>query len=343
MKLRFEKPNKAILFVVGLIIMLAARSAYSTSNAAAAPLDTSLALSSFGVDIPGNQELSVSDLSRAIVILEETSIESSTGEPIENKTPSSASVSKPEPKEKELQVASYKVQKGDNLGLIASRNGISVSTLKAFNDMNRAVIHPGQTLKVPNHDGLQVTLRRGQTLSELASQYSVKIDEIVEANGLSDLNKIRAGQKIFLPGSKVAARASRGGSASVSEKISWPVSKGWISSHFGMRRHPISGRRRLHTGLDIAANRGTPIKAIKSGTVIYSGRKGGYGNTVEIKHSNGSISRYAHCQVTLVKRGQRVKSGQLIARVGSTGASTGPHLHLEIIEQGKRKNPMAYF
>ncbi len=121
-----------------------------------------------------------------------------------------------------------------------------------------------------------------------------------------------------------------------------PVHKGWISSPFGTRRHPITGRRRHHDGIDFAAPGGTPIYTVAAGVVTSSGRRAGYGNLVEINHGNGLITRYAHNRQNLVKVGQKVRKGQMIARVGSTGHSTGNHVHFEVIRDGRTVNPKEY-
>ena len=121
---------------------------------------------------------------------------------------------------------------------------------------------------------------------------------------------------------------------------------GYISSRFGLRRHPIFKRRRMHTGMDFAAPRGYRIKAVDSGKVLFSGFKRGYGNVTIINHGwrkNKKISSlYAHQWKMIVQKGQMVKKGQLIGYVGSTGSSTGPHLHFEIRENGKPVNPSQY-
>ena len=126
-------------------------------------------------------------------------------------------------------------------------------------------------------------------------------------------------------------------------RFTLPVS-GAISSSFGWRVHPITGEKRLHKGIDFAAPTGTPIFAAADGEVTDAGwTDGGYGNIVEIRHSDGSITLYAHTHRVYVAKGQWVKSGQAIAEVGSTGRSTGPHLHFEIQPDGKTAvDPMDY-
>lgn len=119
-----------------------------------------------------------------------------------------------------------------------------------------------------------------------------------------------------------------------------PVSKGWISSRYGSRRDPVSGKRSFHRGLDFAGKRGAPVKAIAAGVVTFSGRKTNYGNIVVIDHGNGYVTRYAHNQKNLVAAGDVVKRAQVIAKLGSTGRSTGPHVHLEVLKDGKYINPL---
>ena len=120
-----------------------------------------------------------------------------------------------------------------------------------------------------------------------------------------------------------------------------PVAFRRISSRFGMRRHPILGTMRRHQGIDYAAASGTPVRAIGDGVVLFAGRKGGYGNVLEIRHRNGFVSRYGHLRgfARSVHRGARVTIAQTVAYVGSTGLSTAPHLHFEVLVNGVHRNP----
>jgi murein DD-endopeptidase MepM/ murein hydrolase activator NlpD len=122
----------------------------------------------------------------------------------------------------------------------------------------------------------------------------------------------------------------------------WPVPKGYITSNYGFRVHPVKRKRMFHQGVDFAAPRGTPILAVADGMVVFSGKKGGYGRIVEIKHVDGLVTRYAHNQVNLVKEGQQVRQGQKIGTVGSSGTATGPHVHFEVLRNGKHENPIRY-
>lgn len=121
-----------------------------------------------------------------------------------------------------------------------------------------------------------------------------------------------------------------------------PVRSGYVSSEFGFRRDPFSGRKRLHKGIDYAGPRGTEIYAVGGGVVAFVGRKSGYGNVVEVDHGDELVSRYAHLNKSKVKEGEVVKKGELVALMGSTGRSTGPHLHLEVLKNGEQVNPRDY-
>jgi murein DD-endopeptidase MepM/ murein hydrolase activator NlpD len=123
-----------------------------------------------------------------------------------------------------------------------------------------------------------------------------------------------------------------------STPMGWPT-KGWMSSNYGRRKHPITGRRDVHTGIDVSARPGTKISVTADGIVSFSGRSGANGNLVAIEHGFGYTTYYAHNKKNLVKVGQVVKRGDVIALMGSTGSSTGPHVHYEIWKEGKNINP----
>jgi murein DD-endopeptidase MepM/ murein hydrolase activator NlpD len=124
--------------------------------------------------------------------------------------------------------------------------------------------------------------------------------------------------------------------------VGWPVRSGYISSGFGFRVHPIKRSRLFHQGVDIASPRGSAILAVADGVVTFSGRKGGYGRMVELRHASGMVTRYAHNQSNLVKVGETVRQGQQIATVGASGTATGPHVHFEVIKEGKAIDPLRY-
>lgn len=121
-----------------------------------------------------------------------------------------------------------------------------------------------------------------------------------------------------------------------------PITKGWISSKFGIRTDPFTGKPGWHKGIDLAAKEGSDVIAVAAGVVTWAGKRYGYGNLVEINHGKGYVTRYGHSKEVLVKVGDTVEKGQVVATVGSTGRSTGPHVHFEVWLNGKTVDPMKY-
>lgn len=121
-----------------------------------------------------------------------------------------------------------------------------------------------------------------------------------------------------------------------------PTKGGWISSYFGIRSDPFTGRPEHHNGIDLAGKEGAEVIAVASGVVTWAGERWGYGNLVEINHGNGHVTRYGHSKEILVKVGDTVRKGQVVATIGSTGRSTGPHVHFEVLLNGRHVDPLTY-
>lgn len=138
--------------------------------------------------------------------------------------------------------------------------------------------------------------------------------------------------------------SSGGGNANATGSFLWPVaSYVYVSSRFGLRVHPITGEKKSHTGIDIASNQGTAVYASDGGSVTLAGWNGGYGNCIMIDHGNGYVTLYGHLSSISVSVGQTVSQGATIGAVGSTGNSTGPHLHFEVLKNGTRIDPEQFF
>lgn len=195
--------------------------------------------------------------------------------------------------------------------------------------------------------GVFHVVKPGENLFRIGKAYGLTYEELARANGIKDPRQITAGQRLFIPGAGrqlavevitredgVAARSVPPADLQAGEFL-WPVS-GSLNSRFGPRGSSF------HDGVDIAAPEGTPIRAVEHGEVIYSDQLRGYGNMVIIRHAGGIVSVYAHNQVNLVREGQPVARGEIIARVGSTGRVTGPHLHFEIRKNNLAQDPMLY-
>jgi murein DD-endopeptidase MepM/ murein hydrolase activator NlpD len=121
-----------------------------------------------------------------------------------------------------------------------------------------------------------------------------------------------------------------------------PIGEGWLSSYYGKRTDPFSGRQEMHKGMDFAGKMGSDVLSTAAGVVTWAGKRYGYGQLVEINHGNGLVTRYGHAREILVKVGDRVEPGQRIALMGSSGRSTGPHVHYEVLKNGKQVNPAKY-
>jgi len=198
-------------------------------------------------------------------------------------------------------------------------------------------------------DGIHHVVRPGENLYRIGKAYDVPFSELARANGIKNAALIRAGQRIFIPGATrllpveiitpseapVVLPHSAVPQEAPDDGLLWPVS-GMINSSFGARGASF------HDGIDIAAPEGTPIVAIERGEVAYSDQLRGYGNIVIIRHAGGIISVYAHNQINLVREGQQVERGTVIAKVGSTGRVTGPHLHFEIRKNNAAQDPLRY-
>ena len=157
------------------------------------------------------------------------------------------------------------------------------------------------------------------------------------------MNEQEVGQEKEAGSSGKSSKASSSGDGVSKGSFIWPApASRVITSQYGSRVHPISGQKKMHTGIDIGAGMGTDILAADGGTCIMAGVNGGYGKCIKINHGGGLVTLYAHCSSILVSSGAKVSQGQVIGKVGSTGNSTGPHLHFEVIKNGACVNPNNY-
>jgi len=229
----------------------------------------------------------------------------------------------------------YTMRSGDIIGHIAARAGLNEDTLISVNNIrNTRLMQIGQVIKVPNQDGIFYTVRAGDTLQSIAEAHRTTVAYIKAANELFS-DTLTPNTRIFVPGGRMdwVNRQEVNGDLFI-----WPT-VGRISSPFGFRRCPFNGVRQFHGGMDIAAPRGTPIRAAMSGRVTRVGYNNILGNYVIINHHSGFRTLYAHMHVVRVRAGANVATGERIGDVGSTGLSTGPHLHFEVHRDGVRVNP----
>ena len=190
-------------------------------------------------------------------------------------------------------------------------------------------------------EGFYYTVQRGDNLYRIGQRFGVPTKVLIETNRIKDVRKLKVGRRLWIPKHRAGAGKGRAPSASggaqraTGLKFAWPL-RGTRTSSFGTR----GGRK--HEGLDLAAPRGTTIRAAEAGKVIHSGWLGDYGKAVIIKHVGYYSTVYAHANKILVGKGKFVERGQKIAEVGSTGRATGPHLHFEIRYRETPQNPLRY-
>jgi len=245
-------------------------------------------------------------------------------------------------------IITYTVVKGDNLWSISQRYDVNMSTIISTNNLKEiSRLSIGQKLKLPitnmdiakaeGYDQEAVAeeiiyyVKKGESLWSISREYNVKLEAIIAANSITDASKISAGQQLRIPNVP--------GTRSNICNFIWPV-RGRITSPYGMR--VINGRKDFHSGIDIGGPTGTNILAAESGRVSYAGYMRGYGNVIILSHDGGYSTVYGHNSVNLVKKGQYVKKGSIIGKVGRTGNATGSHLHFEVRLGGKPLNPLSY-
>lgn len=235
-----------------------------------------------------------------------------------------------------LKMRSYTVKSGDSLFSIARTFNVSIDAIISANSIKNAYfLQIGTELRIPNMSGIFYRVQKGDSLSGLWSKYRVSINEIADINELGS-SVIHVGQMLFIPGGTLTdwERAQALGN------LFQNPAGGRLTSKMGFRTDPFTGRWAYHSGIDIANVTGAPVYAVQYGRVTHAGYKGNFGKTVIIRHPEGYTSLYAHLEKVMVKKAQIVKKGQIIATLGDSGRSTGPHLHFEIHQNNKILDPL---
>lgn len=260
-----------------------------------------------------------------------------------------------QPIQNRSEIIYYTVNNGDTISSIAKKFGVSVNTILWSNNLTAfSLIRAGNSLSILPVSGVTYKVKSGDTVGKIARNFGVGEDEIFKYNNIKSANGLVIGQTVIIPGGKQitassniakAVTSTKNNAAAVIEKLvnpkkapasgakmAWPTEGHRITQYYSWR----------HTGLDIANKIGTPLYAAEAGKVEFSGWSNGYGNNVVINHGGGKKTRYAHASKLFVKVGESVERGEQIAAMGSTGWSTGSHIHFEVIINGTKYNPLSY-
>ena len=250
------------------------------------------------------------------------------------------SAENPDSQNYELSYFSYRVKKGDMIGIIADNFDITEDTIISVNNIRSSrLLQIGTYLKIPSLPGILYTVKKkGETLDSIAEKYKVDSAKIAAVNDISVENELSAGNMIFVPDAKLDWVTRQEINGDLFKK---PIHVRWyLSSSFGWRKSPFSGARSYHSGVDMACPQGTSIYAAMPGVVTATGFNNVYGNYVIVTHHSGYKTLYGHMSQILAVRGQVINNvNTMIGRVGSTGLSTGPHLHFTVFKNGKQVNP----
>ncbi|WP_455382350.1 M23 family metallopeptidase [Salinispira pacifica] len=234
-----------------------------------------------------------------------------------------------------LTVYRYRIRKGQDLLSVAARLTLPYSAIATLNRMDHRDFREGTTeILIPNMPGIFIPADPRNTVEQLLAHRSPSTAtaqhiRVRTAGGETDFR--------FEPGADFTADERL---AFFEALFRFPVKGGIITSYYGMRTNPFSGLFTFHGGIDIEAPIGTDVMASRDGTVIDTGTDREYGNYVELKHEDGYETFYGHLERVFVRLNQKVTSGMIIAKVGNTGLSTGPHLHFEVRYHGKSQDPM---
>ena len=234
-----------------------------------------------------------------------------------------------------LDIKQYRVRRGDTMSGIAHRFGLSLDTVASLNRTAGMGVHRldiGEMIRVPNQDGIYLTV---SDLDEVCRERGVLPDAVLRTNDITR-EELTPAMELFFPGVQHSGREL---SLAIGTAFGRPARTGWVSSRFGPRKDPFTGAWRQHRGVDIAAPHGTRVYSVQDGRVAAVGSNGVLGKYIIVAHFAGYSSLYAHLSRIYVARGEGVSGGEAIGAIGSTGRSTGPHLHFELRRGQLHLNP----
>jgi murein DD-endopeptidase MepM/ murein hydrolase activator NlpD len=231
----------------------------------------------------------------------------------------------------------YTVRQGDTVEGISRRFGLSLDAVIASNNIRnvRRGLIAGEKIRIPNMDGIPYTVKRGDSYLKIADSMDVPLEAILDANDIQS-EAISPGAVLFIPGARMKTEDLK---EALGELFIYPV-QGRITSGFGWRIDPFTKTRLYHAGMDLSSRFGTPVKAAAAGRVSAVGYNAIYGNFVIVTHNGVYQTMYGHLSKILVSKGSSVGQGTVVGQVGSTGRSTGPHLHFAVYKNERAINPL---
>jgi murein DD-endopeptidase MepM/ murein hydrolase activator NlpD len=259
----------------------------------------------------------------------------------------------------EVKLKKYTIKKGDTLLSISQETGIDVSVIIENNPKfkKKKQLKVGRTLDIPTRNGLYYTLKKKDSVEGVAQKYGVDVDDITQIsdnddgdseitvfvenpdlisskkNEISEVGEYRKNKRYF---------GLEDSTPTYNIAFTTPCRWRGVNSSYGVRIHPVLKRKVFHEGVDLKGYTGDPVYAAKAGVILFAGKKSGYGNLIIIGHGNGYTTRYGHLNSIAVRKGDEVSKNDCIGEIGSTGRSTGPHLHFEIRKNGESINPLTY-
>ena len=242
---------------------------------------------------------------------------------------------------KELTYFTYRVKSGDMIGVIADTFGVTQDTIISVNAIRQSrLLQVGQYLKIPSMPGILYTVKQnGETPETIAAKFEVSADKCALVNSLSKTAAMDSGVTIFVPDAELDWVTKQEINGDLFRR---PLhGRYWLSSYYGWRKSPFTGARSFHSGIDMAAPAGTSVYSALAGTVTTVGYNSIYGNYIIVSHHSGYKTLYGHLNSIFTSANRYVTTATQIGTVGSTGRSTGPHLHFTVYKNGATINPFS--
>jgi len=238
-----------------------------------------------------------------------------------------------------LKITYHQLARGESISTLAAKYKLNIDTIISFNNIiNARAVKIGTKLAIPNANGIMYKVRRGDNLSGIANRFKIGLNSLLDWNNINS-EVIQPNTEYFIPGALLTRNELNN---ILGILFIYPVSGSRLTSTFGWRKDPFSGVRSYHNGIDLANDFDTPIKAVMDGTVVKKSYSSIFGRYLIVKHSDGFQTLYGHMDKYNTEEKDKIKQGQVIGYMGSTGYSTGTHVHFAIFKNGEPVDPLKY-